>query len=288
MTDGAGEEAEQEVAVDDHEADEADENGLEDEDEHEESDESAEDGLEDEDEREDELDSEEALRNAIAQLQAGAQELNLGGELVEDAGAAVLATVLATNRTLKKLLLHRNRIGPVGARSLAAALDNNATLTSLDLDGNNIGAEGARSLAAALDNNATCRRGRRLASERRGACSEQRARAAQPRRQVQRACAPASRGRRRGARARARRASGRPSRRGSGRLAGARSGAARQEQRRPALDMLYVVGLGLGDKKDITVKSLEACIGPFDAFDSAVRHGRSEHAAQTTKVARGR
>jgi hypothetical protein len=37
--------------------------------------------------------------------------------------------------------------------------------------------------------------------------------------------------------------------------AGARSGAARQEQRRPAPDMLYVVGLGLGDTKDITVKA---------------------------------
>jgi hypothetical protein len=45
-------------------------------------------------------------------------------------------------------------------------------------------------------------------------------------------------------------------------------------------------GLWLGDKKDITVKASRPCIGPFDAFDSAVRHGRSEHAAQTTKVAR--
>ncbi len=69
------------------------------------------------------------------------------------------------------------------------------------------------------------------------------------RRQVQRARAPAAgggatRGRGRGARAHSR--------------AGARSGAARQEQRRPAPDMLYVVGLGQGDKKDITVKGLEA------------------------------
>jgi hypothetical protein len=39
--------------------------------------------------------------------------------------------------------------------------------------------------------------------------------------------------------------------------AGARSGAARQEQRRrPALDMLYVVGLGLGDKKDISLPTI--------------------------------
>jgi hypothetical protein len=69
MADVAGDEAEQEVAVDDHEADELDENGLEDQDEREESDE---DGLVDENEREDELDSEEAVRDAIAQLEAGA------------------------------------------------------------------------------------------------------------------------------------------------------------------------------------------------------------------------
>jgi hypothetical protein len=52
--------------------------------------------------------------------------------------------------------------------------------------------------------------------------------------------------------------------------------------------MLNVVELGLGDKKDITVKGLKAFMGPFGAFDSAVGRGRSEHAAQTTKVARGR
>jgi hypothetical protein len=48
----------------------------------------------------------------------------------------------------------------------------------------------------------------------------------------------------------------------------ARSGAARQEQLRPAPDtvmmMMYVVGLGLGDEKDIKVKGLEA-VGPFES-----------------------
>ncbi len=39
--------------------------------------ESDDDGLEDEDKREDELDSEELVRDAIAQLEAGAQELDL-------------------------------------------------------------------------------------------------------------------------------------------------------------------------------------------------------------------
>jgi hypothetical protein len=40
----------------------------------------------------------EDVRNAIAELEAGAQELNLGIKLVGDAEAAALATVLATNR----------------------------------------------------------------------------------------------------------------------------------------------------------------------------------------------
>jgi hypothetical protein len=121
MADGAGDEAEQEVAVDDHEADELDENGFEDQEEREESDESDEDGLVDENEREDELDSEEAVRDAIAQLHAGAQELDLTDKVIGDAKAAALATVLATNTTLRELKLYRNRIGPVGARALAAA-----------------------------------------------------------------------------------------------------------------------------------------------------------------------
>ncbi len=38
-------------------------------------------------------------------------------------------------------------------------------------------------------------------------------------------------------------------------------------------DVLLVVGLELGDKNDITVKGLEAVLGPFEAFDSAVGLG---------------
>ena len=82
-----------------------------------------------------------AVRNAIAQIQAGAQQLNLTNKGIGDAEAAALVTVLATNTTLRVLTLYSNRIGPVGARALAAALDNNATLTSLSLYNNNIGAD---------------------------------------------------------------------------------------------------------------------------------------------------
>ncbi len=51
-----------------------------------------------------------------------------------------------------------------------------------------------------------------------------------------------------------------------------------------APDMLDVVGLGLVDNK---VKGLWPCMGPFEAFDSAVGRA-SAHVAQTNKVARGR
>ena len=51
-----------------------------------------------------------AVRNAIAQLQAGAQELELRYRVIGDAGVAAFATVLATNTTLKKLSLWNNRI----------------------------------------------------------------------------------------------------------------------------------------------------------------------------------
>jgi Ran GTPase-activating protein (RanGAP) involved in mRNA processing and transport len=57
---------------------------------------------------------------------------------------AALATVLATNTTLKKLKLDNNGIGVVGALALAAALHNNATLKSLNLSGNNIGGRARR------------------------------------------------------------------------------------------------------------------------------------------------
>jgi hypothetical protein len=88
---------------------------------------------------------------------------------------------------------------------------------------------------------------------------------------------------------------GRPSRRAQ------RSSTARAAAARPR----HVVrrGARLGDKKDITVKASGSgmrrisrsrsgasrqCMGPFEAFDSAVGQRRSERAAQTTKVARGR
>ena len=93
------------------------------------------------------------VREACAQLEAGAEAINLDWKNVEDAGAETLAAALARNTTLKKLFLARDRIGPGGAQALAAALDNNATLTELSMYENDIGAKGAVALAAALGKN---------------------------------------------------------------------------------------------------------------------------------------
>ncbi len=52
--------------------------------------------------------SEEAVHKAIAQLEAGAEELGLTANKVGDTGAAALATVFATNTALKELTLCQN------------------------------------------------------------------------------------------------------------------------------------------------------------------------------------
>ena len=75
--------------------------------------------------------------------------------VIDDAAAAVLATVLEANTTLTNLGLQGNNIGPAGAVSLATALKTNTTLTNLDLSYNNIGSAGAESLATALKTNTT-------------------------------------------------------------------------------------------------------------------------------------
>ncbi len=82
MGDGAGVEAEQEVAVDEREADESDENGLEEQGLREESDESGEDGLAEQDELDesdesDEVDFAQALRRGGAKVDAKAVVLKV-------------------------------------------------------------------------------------------------------------------------------------------------------------------------------------------------------------------
>jgi hypothetical protein len=80
MADGAGGEAEQEVAVDEREADESDENGLEDQDRSEESDESGEDGLADQVEL-DESDESDAKAVVLKELKSGRNSEKLANAL---------------------------------------------------------------------------------------------------------------------------------------------------------------------------------------------------------------
>ena len=75
-----------------------------------------------------------------------AQARNHG--VIDDAAAAVLASVLEANTTLTNLDLQGNNIGATGAESLSTALKTNTTLTHLDLSGNNIGPGGTVSLVS--------------------------------------------------------------------------------------------------------------------------------------------
>ena len=83
--------------------------------------------------------------------------LDLSANNIGPSGAESLATTLKTNTALTILELSANIIGPAGAESLATALKTNKTLTILDLSYNNIGPAGAESLAAALKTNTTLR-----------------------------------------------------------------------------------------------------------------------------------
>eukprot|EP00978_Attheya_sp_CCMP212_P023375 scaffold71520_cov50-Attheya_sp.AAC.4 len=54
-----------------------------------------------------------------------------------------LALSLSTNSTLKRLMLHYNRIGAMGAVAMATALRTNSSLDSLTLGHNKMATRGA-------------------------------------------------------------------------------------------------------------------------------------------------
>ena len=76
--------------------------------------------------------------------------LNMGANMIGNAGAASLAAALPANHTLTTLTLSLNRIGVPGAAALATGLRKNKTLRTLDLLGNCLGDEGAREIAGGL------------------------------------------------------------------------------------------------------------------------------------------
>lgn len=88
---------------------------------------------------------------------SGLVHLNLGANRISDGGAVALAALLASNGTLKKLILDRNRVTQDGVRALSMALERNNTLDSISLHRNALGDEGARVLGKAIHFNHTLR-----------------------------------------------------------------------------------------------------------------------------------
>eukprot|EP01012_Entosiphon_sulcatum_P022744 TRINITY_DN27735_c0_g1_i1.p1 TRINITY_DN27735_c0_g1~~TRINITY_DN27735_c0_g1_i1.p1 ORF type:complete len:1123 (+),score=337.23 TRINITY_DN27735_c0_g1_i1:119-3487(+) len=80
-------------------------------------------------------------------------------QYLDDTSCRLLAIALLSNRTLTKLNVSNNKVGPEGARYLADMLEENTGLTELNLNNNHIGDDGARALSRALrDRNDTCQK----------------------------------------------------------------------------------------------------------------------------------
>jgi Ran GTPase-activating protein (RanGAP) involved in mRNA processing and transport len=76
--------------------------------------------------------------------------INLRGNQIGDAGAAVLAEELQVNTCLTSIDLRNNEIGDTGAAALATGLMENTSLTTINLRSNQIGDTGAKALAEGL------------------------------------------------------------------------------------------------------------------------------------------
>lgn len=76
------------------------------------------------------------------------EELRLGYDSISDLGAVAIADGLAKNQKLRKLLLPGNSIGDEGALAIANAIGKHHGLRILDVAGNPIQAAGTLALAA--------------------------------------------------------------------------------------------------------------------------------------------
>ena len=85
----------------------------------------------------------------ITPLYSLSARLDLGGNAIEDEGAASLAEAVARNKALTELDLAGNLITAEGVSALAAALRVNERIQSLSLRHNHIGDRGAIDLAKA-------------------------------------------------------------------------------------------------------------------------------------------
>lgn len=82
-------------------------------------------------------------------------ELEWDSEEYTDVDAIILAELLRTNTTVKRLDLARNQIGDAGACALAAVLNENAELEYLNLENNTFGEKAGRAFCGALGVNST-------------------------------------------------------------------------------------------------------------------------------------
>lgn len=81
------------------------------------------------------------------------RHLVLTAARLDDASADMIGEALSRNRTMTRLDLDGNHIGPVGAAAVAQGLKMNCTLRELMMNENPIGNEGASRLAEALKTN---------------------------------------------------------------------------------------------------------------------------------------
>ena len=102
----------------------------------------------------DRFDKDEALRALVVKTALSALDnnhalrtFNAYGSHLGDADALMIASWLATNRTVTELILQDNKISDVGARALAEVLRVNTTLTEINLAGNSIGDATRRAFA---------------------------------------------------------------------------------------------------------------------------------------------
>ncbi|CAM9432345.1 unnamed protein product, partial [Choristocarpus tenellus] len=89
------------------------------------------------------------------QAHPGLKELEVEWEGVRDLANVTLS--LATHKSLTRLCLTHNEVGPRGAAQLARALRTNTSLTELDLRENSVGSKGMKAIADALAENHTIR-----------------------------------------------------------------------------------------------------------------------------------
>lgn len=97
-----------------------------------------------------------AVIRSVAPLLCGSalrslQVLGLSGNLIGDAGAAALATALASNVTLHRLFLSSNQIGDAGAQAMALLMSTSGTLRRVGLAFNLIQSAGGHAVASGAE-----------------------------------------------------------------------------------------------------------------------------------------